>query len=368
MTSGKDEPMTALESKAMLVELLKKAVDLGVSDIFLIAGFPVAFKISGAIVPQSGRKLTPEDTESLVFGLYELSGARSAERFRATGDDDFSFSLPGVGRFRVSAYMQRNSCATVIRAVAFNLPDPATLNIPETVMEFASLQKGLVLVTGPAGSGKSTTLSCLIDRMNHTYPYHIITIEDPIEFLYRNDRCVISQREVSHDTESFEKALRYALRQSPNVILVGEMRDLETISIAMTAAETGQLILSTLHTIGAAKSIDRIIDVFPDSRQQQIRVQLSMALQAVISQQLVPAIGGGLIPAFEIMVATPAIRSMIRENKVHQIHNAIATGASSGMVTMDNSLVALYKAGRIAAETAIEHAVDPEGVRARLHR
>jgi len=360
--------MTALESKAMLVELLKKAVDLGVSDIFLIAGFPVAFNISGAIVPQSGRKLTPEDTESLVFGLYELSGARSAERFRATGDDDFSFSLPGVGRFRVSAYMQRNSCATVIRAVAFNLPDPATLNIPETVMEFASLQKGLVLVTGPAGSGKSTTLSCLIDRMNHTYPYHIITIEDPIEFLYRNDRCVISQREVSHDTESFEKALRYALRQSPNVILVGEMRDLETISIAMTAAETGQLILSTLHTIGAAKSIDRIIDVFPDSRQQQIRVQLSMALQAVISQQLVPAIGGGLIPAFEIMVATPAIRSMIRENKVHQIHNAIATGASSGMVTMDNSLVALYKAGRIAAETAIEHAVDPEGVRARLHR
>jgi twitching motility protein PilT len=360
--------MTAAESKTMLVELLKKAVDLGVSDIFVIAGFPVAFKLSGAIIPQSDRRLTPEETESLIFGLYELSGARSAEKYRATGDDDFSFSLPGVGRFRVSAYMQRNSYATVIRAVAFNLPDPATLNIPESVMEFASLQKGLVLVTGPAGSGKSTTLSCLIDRMNHTYPYHIITIEDPIEFLYRNDRCVISQREVSHDTESFEKALRYALRQSPNVILVGEMRDLETISIAMTAAETGQLILSTLHTIGAAKSIDRIIDVFPDSRQQQIRVQLAMALQAVISQQLVPAVDGGLIPAFEIMVATPAIRSMIRENKVHQINNAIATGAASGMVTMDNSLISLYKSGRISAETAVEHAVDPDGMRAKLLR
>jgi twitching motility protein PilT len=360
--------MTATETKTMLVQLLKQAVDLGVSDILLIAGFPVAFKISGAIIPQSEKRLTPEETEALVFGLYELSGAKSAEQYRATGDDDFSFSLPGVGRFRVSAYMQRHSYATVIRAVAFNLPDPAVLNIPESVMEFASLQKGLVLVTGPAGSGKSTTLSCLIDRMNHTYPYHIITIEDPIEFLYRNDRCVISQREVSHDTESFEKALRYALRQSPNVILVGEMRDLETISIAMTAAETGQLILSTLHTTGAAKSIDRIIDIFPDSRQQQIRVQLAMVLQAVISQQLVPAVDGGLIPAFEIMVATPAIRSMIRENKVHQIHNVIATGAAHGMVTMDASLVSLCKSGQITAETAVEYAMDPDGMRARLPR
>ncbi len=360
--------MTAAESKRMLIGLLKKAVDLGVSDIFLIAGFPVAFKLAGAILPQSEKRLIPEETEALVFGLYELSGARSAEKYRASGDDDFSFSLPGVGRFRVSAYMQRNSFATVIRAVAFDLPDPAFLNIPEAVMDFACLQKGLVLVTGPAGSGKSTTLSCLIDRMNHSYPYHIITIEDPIEFLYRNDRCVISQREVSHDTESFDKALRYALRQSPNVILVGEMRDLETISIAMTAAETGQLIFSTLHTIGAAKTIDRIVDVFLDSRQQQIRVQLAMALQAVISQQLVPAVGGGLIPAFEILVATPAIRSMIRENKVHQINNAIATGAENGMVTMDASLVSLFKAGRITAETAAEYAVDPEGIRAKLKR
>ncbi len=360
--------MTAAESKRMLVELLKKAVELGVSDIFLIAGFPVAFKLSGEIIPQSEKRLAPDETEALVFGLYELSGARSIENYKASGDDDFSFSLPGVGRFRVSAYRQRGSCATVIRAVAFDLPDLATLNIPETVMGFTAMQKGLVLVTGPAGSGKSTTLSCMIDRMNHSYPYHIITIEDPIEFLYRNDRCIISQREVSHDTESFDKALRYALRQSPNVILVGEMRDLETISIAMTAAETGQLIFSTLHTIGAAKSIDRIVDVFPSARQQQIRVQLAMALNAVVSQQLVPSVDGGLIPAFEIMVATPAIRSMIRENKVHQINNAISTGAACGMVTMDSSLVALYKSGRITAETAEEHATDSAWIRDKLKK
>lgn len=358
--------MTIEESKPILVSLLKEAVSLGVSDIFLIAGFPVAFKLAGAITPKNETRLTPEDTQALVFALYELSGAHSLEKYRRSGDDDFSFTLPGVGRFRVSAYMQRNSCATVIRAVAFDLPDPSVLNIPESVMRFSSLQKGLVLVTGPAGNGKSTTLSCIIDRMNHAYPYHIITIEDPIEFLYRNDRCVISQREISHDTESFDKALRYALRQSPNVILVGEMRDLETISIAMTAAETGQLIFSTLHTIGAAKTIDRIVDVFPDSRQQQIRIQLAMALQAVVSQQLVPTVDGALIPAFEIMVATPAVRSMIRENKVHQIKNAIASGAANGMITMDDRLAALFRAGRITAEVAAGYALDPEGMEAKL--
>lgn len=349
-----------------LTQILSEAIARQVSDIFIVAGFPLSFKVGGAIVPQEEARLIPEETERLLKEAYALAANRSMEIFRVAGDDDFSFSIPGVGRFRVSAYLQRGSCAMVVRAVAFQLPDPTELHIPPAVMKLSRYNRGLVLVTGAAGSGKSTTLSCMIDQMNHTYPYHIITIEDPIEFLYRNDRCVISQREVSHDTESFETALRCALRQSPNVILVGEMRDLETISTAMTAAETGQLVLSTLHTVGAAKTIDRIVDIFPEGRQQQIRVQLSMALQAVVSQQLIPSVDGGLLPAFEIMIVTPAIRSMIRESRIHQINNVIHSGGEQGMVTVDSSIFSLFRENRITRENALLFATDPEAMAKRL--
>ena len=349
-----------------LTQILSDAISRQVSDIFIIAGFPLSFKVGGAIIPLEDSRLVPEDTEKLLQEAYALAANRSMAAFRAAGDDDFSFSISGVGRFRVSAYLQRGSCAMVVLAVAFQLPDPTELHIPPAVMKLSRYNRGLVLVTGAAGSGKSTTLSCMIDQMNHTYPYHIITIEDPIEFLYRNDRCVISQREVSHDTESFETALRCALRQSPNVILVGEMRDLETISTAMTAAETGQLVLSTLHTVGAAKTIDRIVDIFPAGRQQQIRVQLSMALQAVVSQQLIPSVDGGLVPAFEIMIVTPAIRSMIRESRIHQINNVIHSGGEQGMITMDSSILELFREKRITRENALLFASDPEAMAKRL--
>ena len=235
--------------------------------------------------------------------------------FEQSGDDDFSFAIPGLSRFRVSAYKQRGALSVVIRIISFSLPNPTEIGIPQRIIDFSNFSKGLVLVTGTAGSVKSTTLACIIDPINHHYRKHIITLEDPLEFLYRHDLSIISQREINVDTESYVTALRASLRQSPDVILLGEMRDYETMQVAMTAAETGHLIFSTLHTIGAASTIDRIIDVFPPNQQHQIAVQLSMVLQAVISQQLVPSIDEKMIPVFEIMTVTPAIRNMIRDNQ-----------------------------------------------------
>lgn len=237
--------------------------------------------------------------------------------FEQSGDDNFSFAIPGLSRFRVSAYKQRGALSVVIRIISFSLPNPTEIGIPQRIIDFSNFSKGLVLVTGTAGSGKSTTLACIIDAINHHYRKHIITLEDPLEFLYRHDLSIISQREINVDTESYVTALRASLRQSPDVILLGEMRDYETMQVAMTAAETGHLIFSTLHTIGAASTTDRIIDVFPPNQQHQIAVQLSMVLQAVISQQLVPTIDGKMIPVFEIMTVTPAIRNMIRDNQDH---------------------------------------------------
>ena len=335
-----------------IAQILTDAVAKEASDVFIVAGSPVAFRIGGAILPQEGGALKPADTERLVREIYAAAGSDRLERFLSTGDADFSFSMRGVGRFRVNAYMQRGSQSAVLRVVRFELPDPDRLSIPGTVMRLADVKKGLVLVTGPAGSGKSTTLSCLIDRINKTRNCHIVTLEDPIEFLHRHGKSIVSQREIGADTDDYVRALRAALRQSPNVILLGEMRDFETINIAMTAAETGQLVLSTLHTVGAANTIDRIIDVFPPAQQHQIRVQLSMVLQAVVSQQLIPAVGGGLVPAFEIMIVNSAIRNMIRESKVHQIDTVIHSGGGEGMVTMDASLFKLYKDGLISADSA----------------
>lgn len=344
------------------------AVEQGGSDLFIVPGAPVMMKIRGRMHPLTEGKLSPDETYRLIQGIYHSQKglARNMEELLETGDDDFSFSMQGVGRFRCNAYRQRGSLAAVLRVVPFGLPDAEKLSIPSDVLSLADLPRGLVLVTGTAGAGKSTTLACLIDRINHSRSAHIVTIEDPIEFLHPHGMSIVSQREVSHDTESFSKALRAALRQAPEVILLGEMRDFETIQTALTAAETGHLLFSTLHTLGAAKTIDRMIDAFPAAQQQQVRVQLSMVLEAVVSQQLVPARDGSLVPAFEVMHVTRAIRNMIREGKVHQIDNVIATRPVEGMRTMEHDLARLYDKGVITRETAMQYALQPDLMEKRL--
>ncbi|MFQ9634886.1 MAG: type IV pilus twitching motility protein PilT, partial [Coprobacillus cateniformis] len=307
-----------MDAKELLMDVVKR----NASDVFIVAGSPCAVKIHGKIQKYNQEKLKPEDTEHLIREIYAIANKDDIDQFIRNGDDDFSFSIPGVGRFRVNVYRQRNSFAAVLRVVSFEMPDPIRLHIPEVIINLAQLKKGMVLLTGPAGSGKSTTLACIIDQINKTRDAHIITIEDPIEYLHTHNRSIVSQREVYHDTRDYISALKAALREAPEVILVGEMRDLETIDIAVTAAETGHLLFSSLHTIGAANTIDRMIDVFPSSQQQQIRVQLAMVLSAVISQQLVPSIDGKMIPVFEIMICNQAIRTLIREGKTHQIDNA----------------------------------------------
>lgn len=340
--------------------ILQQAIEQQASDIFIVSGCPLAYKINGAVTPIDSHKLMPEDTRSLISSIYVLANTRSMESYDQSGDDDFSFSIRGLGRFRCNAYKQRGSLAAVLRVMAFTLPDAEAMHIPSTITDLYKKKQGLVLITGSAGSGKSTTLACIIDKINHNYDEHIITIEDPIEYLYPHQRSIVSQREVASDTRNYLKALRAALRQAPDVILLGEMRDFETIQTAITAAETGQLVLSTLHTIGAAKTVDRIIDVFPANQQQQVRIQLSMALQAVVSQQLIPSVTGSLMPAFEVMIVDSAIRNLIREGKTHQIDNAIYAGMGSGMCTMDADILRLFREGLITKENALLYATNCE--------
>ena len=347
-------------------QLLEQAVDASASDIFIVAGLPVSMRHNGQIVREDGPILKPDDTSAVIEQIYQLAGHRDLSTLEQHGDDDFSFAVPGLSRFRVSAYKQRGSLSAVIRIISFTLPDYKAHGIPENVIDFANLSKGMVLVTGPAGIGKSTTLACMINHINQNYQKHIITLEDPLEFLHRHNKSIVSQREINVDTESYVTALRASLRQSPDVILLGEMRDYETMQVAMTAAETGHLIFSTLHTIGAANTIDRIIDVFPPNQQQQIAVQLSMVLQAVISQQLVPTVDGNMTPAFEIMTVTPAIRNMIRDNKIPQIDGLIYSSASQELISMDASLLKLYQAGRITQETALTYASNADMLKRRL--
>ena len=331
------------------------------SDIHITVGIPPTFRINGELIPYRDHNLSPEETEILIRQTM------SENQFKALmekGEYDFSYSSPGKGRYRVNAYTQRGSLGMALRIIPLEIPTMQQLGLPAVLSDLARLRRGLILVTGPTGSGKSTTLATMIDQINRERKEHILTLEDPIEYLHKHRSSIVNQREIGSDSQSFGNALRGALRQDPDVILVGEMRDLDTISIAITAAETGHLVLSTLHTLGAAKTIDRIIDVFPPHQQQQVRVQLSSVIQAVISQQLLPrADGKGRVATHEIMIATPAIRNLIREDKIHQINTNIQTGGKHRMQTMDSSLVDLYNRGLIRKDIALKRAIDNEEIK-----
>ncbi|WP_026487526.1 type IV pilus twitching motility protein PilT [Caldanaerobius polysaccharolyticus] len=343
-----------------ITDLLVEAVQRKASDIHITVGMPPVLRINGNLVRTDYPAVKPEDTESFV---QQLMSNEQYGILKQRGEFDFSYSLHGVGRFRINAYKQRGTFSLAIRALALNVPSIDELGLPAIVKDLAMKTRGLILVTGPTGSGKSTTLAAMIDLINSNRECHILTLEDPIEYLHKHKRSIVNQREIGYDSASFASALRAALREDPDVILVGEMRDLESMQIALTAAETGHLVLSTLHTIGAAKTIDRIVDVFPPHQQQQIRVQLSMVLEGVISQQLLrSADGKRRVLATEIMVATPAIRNLIREGKTFQIQSSVQTGARYGMHTMDSSIANLYRNGIITLEEAQMYAIEPENM------
>ncbi len=340
-------------------QLLTHATDAGASDVFLCTGLPLTYKINGQLVPASKKPLKPADAEHFVREIYGLCKDRTYEEYTERGDDDFSFAIPGVSRYRACTYKQRGTDAAVIRLISFGLPNPKEMGIPDTILNLANLKKGMILVTGPAGSGKSTTMACMIDRINETRNSHIITLEDPLEQLHHHKKSIVSQREVGTDTKDYVTALRAALRQSPDVILLGEMRDYETISVAMTAAETGHLIFSTMHSMTAADTIDRVIDAFPPAQQKQIAVQLSMCLGAIISQQLLPAADGThQVPAFELLTVNPALRNMIRENKTHQISGQVYSSNRPDLFSMDTYLFNLVKDGIITVKTGYNHATN----------
>lgn len=320
----------------------------------------------GEIISYNDIPLNVNDTYEIINDIFKIANKDKINILSAEGEIDFSFSISQLGRFRVSVYMQRNSWAAVIRVVFFDLPNPDELRIPNNVLELYKKQKGLVLVTGPAGSGKSTTLACIVDKINNERNCHIMTFEDPIEFIHKHKKSIVSQREISTDSKSYINSLRASLRQAPDVILIGEMRDLETIEIALTAAETGHLVLSSLHTMGAVNTIDRIIDVFPANQQQQVRIQLSMQLQAVVSQQLIQSPVQGRVAAFEIMHVDNAISNLIRNSKVHQLNSFIHAGESKGMKSMDSSIIELYNSNLISKENAILHSMDSELMKKKL--
>lgn len=340
-------------------DLLQIAMNYDASDLHITVDIPPVVRVNG-ILKHLGDKNVQRET--VIKYTQEIMTDSQFAEFEKNGELDFSYSVPGFGRFRINAYHQRGSYGLAARVIPFNIPTFEDLRLPQIVQEFANLEKGLIIVTGPTGSGKSTTLASIIDLINNTKNRHIMTLEDPIEYLHRHKKSIVNQREVGFDTYSFANGLRAALRQDPDVILVGEMRDLETIATAVTAAETGHLVLATLHTSSAPQTIDRIIDVFPPHQQQQIRIQLAGTLQAVIAQQLIPRLDGkGRVAGIEILVATPAVRNQIREAKSHQIFSSMQTGSRFGMKTMDNALMELYQSGLISLEEAKKRSFDVDG-------
>ncbi|MDQ7789318.1 MAG: type IV pilus twitching motility protein PilT [Clostridia bacterium] len=355
-------------------EILKLAFKMGVSDVHFTVGSAPAFRQHGHLRPFDApewkggleidasyvRPLTPVDTDDLV---KQIANRERYEEFMATGELDFSYSIEGVGRFRVNAYKQQGHVSIAIRLINSRILSFSELGLPEILAYLARRPRGMVLVTGPTGSGKSTTLASMVDLINNERYDHILTLEDPIEFVHSHKKCRVNQREIGMDSKSFANALRAAMREDPDVILVGEMRDPETIGIALTAAETGHLVFGTLHTSSAAQTIDRVIDVFPPHQQQQIRVQLANTVQGVVAQQLIPRIDKpGRVAAIEIMVATPAIRNLIREGKTYQIISQIQTGAKFGMQSLDMSLRSLYQKKQISKQEALNRAADPESL------
>lgn len=341
--------------------ILTAAKEAGASDVHITVGIPPKMRVNGKLLTMTEfAKMLPEDTKEIANVIMDDS---QLECFMEKGEYDMSFSIPNLGRYRVNVFKQRGSVALAFRLVGTKIPAPEVLGVPESVIDLYQKKRGLVLVTGPTGSGKTTTLAAIIDKINHNRDAHVITLEDPIEYLHQHDLAMVNQREIGTDSGSYANALRAALREDPDVILVGEMRDFETISVAITAAETGHLVLSTLHTIGAVSTVDRIIDVFPPYQQQQIRVQLAEVLEAVISQQLIPTEDGrGRVAAFETLHTNHAVKNLIREGKTHQILSVMQTNRKIGMITMDEAIIQLFYSGKISRDMAVRFAQDPVGM------
>ena len=343
-----------------LSEIIHNAVRRGASDLHLTVGLPPVYRIDGDLVNADEAPLTEDDVTAAVRVLANDSQIKELEK---TGESDFAVTFEDTIRMRCNAFRQQGHTALALRILPLTIPTVKSLGMSDIFIEMAEKPRGLVLLTGPTGSGKSSTLAAMLDHINHTRRRHIITLENPIEFVYKPDRCIINQREVGDDTGSFATGLRAALRQDPDVILVGEMRDLETISTAITAAETGHLVFGTLHTKGAANTIDRIIDAFPPEQQEQIRIQLADVLEYAVAEALLPKIGGGRVAAYEILVATPAVRSLIRQNKSFQITSTMQTGRRQGMQLLDDALVELVRSGQVTLENALAVANDPANLR-----
>ena len=369
-TNGTDAPSQQRCSEMRIImadikEILTEATKAQASDVHITVGIPPKMRVNGKLISLDHYgKMLPADTLAIANAIMN---DRQKEKLEEHGQHDMSFSIPAIGRFRVNVFKQRGSVALALRLVATQVPDAESLGLPKSVQDLYMRKRGLVLVTGPTGSGKSTTLASVIDMINNNREAHVITLEDPIEFLYQHKMSIVNQREIGLDSDSYADALRAALLEDPDVILVGEMRDLETISTAITAAETGHLVLSTLHTIGAASTVDRIIDVFPPHQQQQVRIQLANVLEAIISQQLIPtADGKSRVAAFEVMHMNSAVRNMIREGKTHQLITVMQTNRKMGMITMDEAIIQLYQKHVISREMALQFAQDPDTMQMKL--
>ena len=348
-----------------LRELLEQMVQMGASDLHLTAGSPPVVRVDGKLQRMPHDLLASEETKKIA---YSMLNEKQKLKFEQNWELDFSFGIESMSRFRANIFMQRGNAAVALRQIPYEIKTFEELGLPKVIADFSRLPRGLVLVTGPTGSGKSTSLAAVIDKINKERPVHIITVEDPIEYLHRHQMALINQREVYSDTPSFASALKYALREDPDVVLVGEMRDLETIEAALSISETGHLAFATLHTNSCAETINRIVDVFPTNQQEQIRVALSFTLQAVVAQVLIPRVGGGRALAMEIMVATPAIRAIIRDDKIHQLYSMIQSGQKYGMKTMNQSLAELYESGKISLNDAMAFSQNPQELSEMLSR